>query len=95
MQYNIRELESKFKDFDSSELILLLVADGYVDELTEEEIIVSVDELDEDQKKTGWSDSAGYPWAKQLHEAEEKRLRVFSVADRYHVWYMGLVREAA
>lgn len=90
MNYTVRELEEQFTDFDSSELIAQLVATGYEDEATEEEIQVAVDELDEEQK-TRWYDSSGYSWGMALAEARIKGLRVFEVSDVNHTWSMGLV----
>lgn len=91
MKYTIRELEKQFQDFRSSELIVGLVNDGYEDEATGEEIEVSVDLLAEDI--ADWYDSAGYSWRKQLQEAQRENAKVFSVADKYHTWSMGLVTE--
>jgi hypothetical protein len=92
MKYTIRELEKQFKDFDSSELIARLVDEGYEDEVTEEEIEVEVDLLDEEQKAE-YYDSSGYSWSEALAEARQKKERVFSVSDKWHTWSMGLVTE--
>jgi len=95
MNYTIKELEKKFADFDSSDLIAQLVKEGYTRELSdgsEEEILVAVDELTAEET-IDWYDSSGYTWREQLQETQTTRNRVFSVADIYHTWYMGLVQK--
>ena len=95
MNYTIRELEKKFADFDSSDLIAQLVKEGYTRELSdgsEEDILVAVDELMA-QEAADWYDSSGYRWRTQLQETQATKSRVFSVADINHAWYVGLVQE--
>ena len=90
MKYTIRELESEFRDFETSLLIAELVQDGYEDEATGDEIEVAVDEWPEGEE---FFSTDGHSWAEQQAEARAAGKKAYSVADVTHTWYMGLVME--
>lgn len=89
MIITIRQLEKWYKDLNSSELIAILVDDGYEDEYTGKEIQVKVTPLTDDE----YYDSSGYTWKTQINEAHEKGLMLFSVQSVNGDWNFGLVTE--